>query len=56
MAPSWWVPATELFGLQQNWAMFSPDPPELTLDVEAGTLRLEHTEYFTESQDYVHEL
>ncbi len=35
MAPSWWVPATELFGLQQNWAMFSPDPPELTLDVEA---------------------
>lgn len=33
--PGWWVPATELFGLQQNWAMFSPDPPQLTLDVEA---------------------
>ena len=28
----------------------------VTLDVEAGTLKLEHTEYFTESQDYVHEL
>ena len=28
----------------------------VTIDVEAGTLRLEHTEYFTESQDYVHEL
>lgn len=28
----------------------------VTLDVMAGTLKLEHTEYFTESQDYVHEL
>ena len=28
----------------------------VTLDVVAGALKLEHTEYFTESQDYVHEL
>lgn len=28
----------------------------VTLDVVAGTLKLQHTEYFTESQDYVHEL
>lgn len=33
--PSWWVPATEFLGLQQNWAMFAPDPPGETVVVEA---------------------
>lgn len=33
--PKWWVPATEFVGLQQAWGMFAPDPPDLTLDIDA---------------------
>lgn len=44
-APSWWVPATELIGLQQNWAMFSPDPPGFAMTIDAIVADSEGREY-----------
>ena len=39
-----------------GWESNEGGSGSVTIDVVAGTLKLEHTEYFTESQDYVHEL